>query len=189
MTVAAGSDGPLGARRGARAAARRGREAGSRSCRSRAAAPCAGKIARASARSSRPAVARRDVRQREHPDLAPRARSARPAAAVEWPVSRARSRSSSPNVASWISRSAPCAAIASVSHGAVSPETTTLRPSRGGADHLLGAHAGDGLAALQAAEVGPGRDAERAPRARRRSVRGARPRRARSRRRARGGGR
>src|SRR5205807_2062103 len=52
--------------------------------------------------------------------------------AVECSVSAARARSSSANVASWISRSARWAAIRTASHGAVSPEIITLRPGRGG---------------------------------------------------------
>src|SRR6266540_944084 len=48
--------------------------------------------------------------------------------AVECPVSRARSRSSSPNVASWIRRSAPCAASTVAAQGRVSPVNATSRP-------------------------------------------------------------
>ena len=83
-----------------------------------------------------------------------------PGGAVLCEVWRARSASSSVNVASWTSRSAWWAAIASVSQGAVSPEITTLRPSRVGPHHLLGRDAPDRLPALQAAEVRPRLDTE-----------------------------
>ncbi len=52
--------------------------------------------------------------------------------AVEWPLSAARSRSSSANVASWTSTSARWAAMRSASHGRVSPDSTSLRPGRAG---------------------------------------------------------
>src|SRR3954447_7291801 len=52
--------------------------------------------------------------------------------AVECPVCRARSCSSSVKVASWTRTSASCEATRSISHGAVSPERTSLRPGRSG---------------------------------------------------------
>ena len=74
-------------------------------------------------------VARRDVDQREQLD----ARLARQLAAwraVEWPVSTARSTSSSAKLPSCTSSSASWAASRVISHGAVSPVITTLRPAR-----------------------------------------------------------
>src|SRR5205814_991546 len=56
--------------------------------------------------------------------------------AVECPVSFARSRASSPNVASWISKSAPCAASTTDAHGRVSPVNTMARPGRLGPTKL-----------------------------------------------------
>ena len=61
--------------------------------------------------------------------------------------------SSCANVASWTRTSAPWAATTVASVGRVSPVMTILRPGRVGSDDLLGMHAVDDLAPLQAAEV------------------------------------
>ena len=73
--------------------------------------------------------------------LTPASRATRAASsAVECSVSCARSASSSQNVASWTSRSAPSAASTTTSDGAVSPVSTSLRPGTSGAEHLVGRH-------------------------------------------------
>ena len=63
-------------------------------------------------------VARREVGQGEQPHAGVARRARPPGAAVEWPVSRARARSSSQNVASWTSTSAPWAKTSIAWHGA-----------------------------------------------------------------------
>ena len=82
-------------------------------------------------------VARRDVREREQRHLGLRGQLGG-ARAVEWPVSSARSASSSRKVASCTSRSAPWATARVISHGAVSPASTTLRPRRRSPSTWLG---------------------------------------------------
>ena len=86
----------------------------------------------------------------------PRSRARRPARAVECRVSRARSASSSVKVASWTSRSAPWRRRASCRTARCRRESTSLRPRRGSPMHLLGPHAVDRLAALEAPKSGPG---------------------------------
>ena len=112
--------------------------------------------------------------------------------AVEWPVSRARSRSSSRNVASWTSTSAPAKSIADGVRRSRVPGVHDGPPGPRRPDELLGLHRapvgeGDRLPALQRASLGPERDAERVGDGRRRSGRAARSRRARNRARARDG--
>ena len=85
------------------------------------------------------------------------------------------------NVASWTSRSAPWAATRTMSHGAVSPESTILRPAPLARRPARAARRRRSRRAAGGRSPGP-RDAELARRARRRSGRAARPRRARSRR-------
>ena len=104
-------------------------------------------------------VARGEMREREQPHLGG-ARDSAAWRAVEWPVSRARSCSSSRNVASCTSRSARWAKTSVAWQGAVSPEITIRRPRRGSPITCSGLHAVDGLAALEAAEVGAGLDPE-----------------------------
>ena len=121
------------------------------------------KLARASSRTSRGDVAGGEVGRARAGAPRPRAASSAAWRAVRVTASRAaRSRSSSRKVASWTSRSAPCAATRRVSHGSVSPDTTTLRPAPRRPDHLAGRHAVDGLAPLEAAEVRARGHAERA---------------------------
>ena len=95
-------------------------------------ASVAANTARASLAQLAAGIAAGDVREREQPDLGVARELGRLARRCCASVSRARSASSSAKVASCTSTSASCAAIASASHGAVSPEITTLRPSRGG---------------------------------------------------------
>ena len=153
--------------------ARRARGTGSRSRRSRAGRSCSG----------RPRAPRRGARRRRSGSRRGSARASAPprrgrqlgrlAGGGVARSRRARSRSSSAKVASWTSRSASWAATSVISHGAVSPESTTLRPGRGLAHHLLGADA-----VRRSPRAGGGRsrapaDAELARPARRRSARGA----------------
>ena len=133
-----------------------------------------------------PRVAAREVRQREHPHLCLARDSRRLRGGAVRGLAR-RSDSSSANVASCTSRSASCAAIASDSHGAVSPESTTLRPARIGAETCSGVTPSTVSPRCNRPKSGPGLTPS-AARARASRCPGRRPRRARTRSRPRPGG-
>ena len=117
--------------------------------------------ARASSRSSRAGVAAREVRQREQPDLGlarELGRLARRCCARSRARARPPPRRTSPRARA---RRRSCAATRErlARRGVAGDHDLAARP-RSGPITCSGAHAVDGLAALQAPEVGPGRDAE-----------------------------
>ncbi len=167
--------------------AARARGRAPRSCRSRAAPRVAANTARASRLQS--AAEWRVERCTSASMRTSRvARELRRLPAVLCPVSAARAASSSVKVASCTSTSASCAAIASASHGARVAGDHELAPLARGAHHLLGRHTVDGLPALQAPEVRPGRHAELLGERAGPGARAGSPRPARTRRPCRGGG-
>ena len=112
-----------------------------------------GKIARASSRTLAREVAGREVHEREHAHLG-LVGDRRGLARGRVAGLRARSASSSRKVASWTSRSASWAATRQRVGGRGVAGDDDLAPGAGRAHDLLGDDAVDGLAALQAAEVG-----------------------------------